>query len=142
MSETPITLLVPPDLPPLPRGRPLPATPLPRATTCDDDVGPVVVGVAAVDGSGRVRERAVLAALGWDRGDALEIRVARDIAVLRASPRGSLHVDERGQIALPAGCRAMLGIEPGDRVVLAALPARRAALVCPMRPVARARARH
>jgi AbrB family looped-hinge helix DNA binding protein len=88
--------------------------------------------VAAVDGSGRVREHTVLAALGWGRDDALEIRVARTIAVLRAAPHGRLRVDERGQIALPAGCRAMLGIAPGHRVVLAAIPARAVALVCPM----------
>ena len=131
MSETPIALLVPPDLPALPRGRPLPAAPLPRAALSDDD-GPVVLGVAAVDGSGRVRERNVLAALEWGRGDALDIRIVRDIAVLHTAPRGCLRVDGRDQIALPSGCRAVLGIKPRDRVLLAALPARRIALMCPM----------
>ena len=90
-----------------------------------------MVGVAAVDGSGRVRERGVLAALGWEHGESLEIRIVRGIAVVHAAPQGRLRVDERGQIALPGGCRAILGIEPGDRVVLVALAARGLALVCP-----------
>jgi hypothetical protein len=109
VAETPIALLVPPDLPPLSRGRPLP-----RATPRDEGGDPVVVGVAAVDGSGRVRERTLLAALGWSGGDVLDIRIDRDIAVLHTAPHGYLRVDGRGQIALPCGCRAVLGIEPGD----------------------------
>lgn len=130
MPETPIALLIPPDLPPLSRGRSLPAAPL--ATPADTERDPVVLGVAAVDGSGRLRERAVLAALGWGHGDALDIHLAGNIAVLHATSHGHLHVDARDQIALPGGCRAMLGITPGDRVVLAALVTRKIALVCPM----------
>jgi hypothetical protein len=60
--------------------------PVPRTALSGDNGDPVVVGMAAVDGSGRVRERAVLAALGWDCGDALEIQIAGDIAIVRVSP--------------------------------------------------------
>ena len=122
MSETPIALLVLPDPPPCPRGRAFPTAALARATPDGDDVGPVVVGVAAVDGSGRVRERTVLAALGWSHGDRLDIRIVRTIAVLHPAPHGRLRVDARDQIALPTGCRTTLGVRPGDRVILAARP--------------------
>ncbi len=137
MSETPIALLAPPDRLLLPRGRPIPTAARPLATPADDDGDPVVFGVAAVDGSGRVRERAVLTTLRWNRGERLDIRVVRDIAVLRAAPHGRLRIDAREQIALPAGCRATLGIRPGDRVVLAALPASGIVLVCPIALAAR-----
>ena len=137
MPETPIALLISPDLPPLPRGHPLPTAPLAPPAPADADREPIVLGVAAVDGSGRVRERAVLAALGWGCGNLLDIHLAGNIGLLHTAPHGHLHVDARDQIPLPGGCRAMLGITPGDRVVLAALPARKIAVVCPM-PIATA----
>jgi hypothetical protein len=73
-----------------------------------------------------------MAALGWGIGDLLGIRLAGEIAVLHTAPHGHLHVDARDQIALPGGSRALLGIAPGHRVVLAALPDRKTALVCPI----------
>ena len=135
MSEAPVPLLIPPELPPLPRGARLPAAPLalPAQTQpSDTESGPIIVGVAAIDGSGRVRERVVLAALAWGPGEALDMRIIRDVAILRAARQGCIRVDGRDQIALPAGCRAVLGVKPGDRVVFAALPARSVGLVYPM----------
>lgn len=135
MSEAPVPLLIPPELPPLPRGVRLPAAPLAlpaQAQSSDTESGPIIVGVAAIDGSDRVRERAVLAALAWGPGEALDIRIIQDVAILRAAPEGCIRVDSRDQIALPAGCRIVLGIKPGDRVVFAALPARGIGLVYPM----------
>lgn len=135
MSEAPVPLLIPPELPPLPRGGRLPAAPLAlpaQAQSSDTESGPIFVGVAAIDGSGRVRERAVLAALAWGPGEALDIRIIRDVAILRAAQEGCVRVDGRDQIALPAGCRVVLGIKPGDRVVFAAHPARGVGLIYPM----------
>lgn len=135
MSEAPVPLLIPPELPPLPRGARLPATPLAlpaQAQPPGTESGPVIVGVAAIDGSGRVRERAVLAAMAWGPGETLDIRIIQDVAILRATREGCIRVDGRDQIALPAGCRMVLGIRPGDRVVFAALPARGIGLVYPM----------
>lgn len=135
MSEAPVPLLIPPELPPLPRGARLPTAPLAlptHAQPSDTESGPIIVGVAAIDGSGRVRERAVLAALAWGPGETLDIRIIQDVAILRAAREGCIRVDGRDQIALPAGCRTVLGINPGDRVVLAAYPAKGVGLIYPM----------
>ena len=79
MHEPPIRLLIPPDLPPqMAPGKPLPAPP-PQARKLEadtTDLGPILIGVATLDGSGRVRERTLLAALGWGRAECLEIRIA------------------------------------------------------------------
>lgn len=135
MSEAPVPLLIPPELPALPRGARLPAAPLAlpaQAQPSDTKSGPIIVGVAAIDRSGRVRERAVLAALAWGLGEVLDIRIIRDVAILRVARKGCIRVDGRDQIALPAGCRTILGIKPGDRVVFAALPARGVGLIYSM----------
>jgi len=135
VSEAPVPLLIPPELPPLPRGARLPAAPLAlpaQAQPSDTEFGPIIVGVAAIDGSGRVRERAVLAALAWGPGEALDMRIIRDVAILRTAREGCIRVDGRDQIALPAGCRMVLRIKPGDRVVIAADPARGVGLIYPM----------
>ena len=135
MHEAPIALLIPPDLPPPAPGRTLPtpvlaqrAEPDPTAT----NLGPILFGVGALDGSGRVRERTLLAALGWGHGQCLEISVFPNAALLRGAPQGPVCVDARDQIALSSGCRDVLGVEPGARVVLAALPLLGVLLVCPM----------
>lgn len=135
VHESPIALLIPPDLPIPAGGRPLPTTPLapPRVPEpAAPDLGPIIIGVAAVDGSGRVRERTLFAALGWRRGESLDLHVVHNAAVLQPVPHGSVRIDGRDQLALPSGCRTVLGIRPGDRVVLAALPNHGILLVYPM----------
>ena len=135
VHEPTIRLLIPPDLPPqMAPGKPLPAPP-PQACKLEadtTDLGPILIGVATLDGSGRVRERTLLTALGWNRGDCLEVRIAQNAAVLWSALHGCLRIDGRDQIALPSGCRAMLRIKPGERTLLAALPDREMLLVYPM----------
>ena len=136
MHEAPIALLIPPDLPPPVPGRAMPTPVLARpAEPAAADLGPILIGVAALDGSGRVREHTLLAEIGWACGEALEVLISPGAALFRRSPKGRIRVDERGQIAISSGCRDVLMIEPGSRIVLAALPARGALLVLPM-PVA------
>jgi bifunctional DNA-binding transcriptional regulator/antitoxin component of YhaV-PrlF toxin-antitoxin module len=81
-----------------------------------------LLGTAVVDRSGRVRDRTLLTALGWAEGMRLEIRMAPGTAVLSRSADGAFQVDGRDQVVLPAATRALLGITPGQRVVLVAMP--------------------
>jgi hypothetical protein len=134
VHEPTIRLLIPPDLPPqMAPGKPLPAPSQVHKLEADTtDLGPILIGVATLDGSGRVRERTLLAALGWGRDERLEIRIAQNAAVLWSAPHGYLCIDGRDQIALPSGSRAMLGMKPGERTLLAALPDLGMLLVYPM----------
>jgi len=145
VPEAPIALLIPPDLPPVPSARSLPAISLALPPGTQDifpELGTACVGVAAVDTSGRVRERALLAQLGWRHGEALELRINGRIAALWPAPYGRVRVDARDQVALPRGCRTLLGLEPGDRVLLSAFIDLNVLFVHPMPLVAEWIRRH
>jgi bifunctional DNA-binding transcriptional regulator/antitoxin component of YhaV-PrlF toxin-antitoxin module len=80
-----------------------------------------LLGVAAVDHSGRVRDQLLITALGWQVGDRTDVEVLPDAVVIRRSPRGRFHVDSRGHVFLPAATRTLLGVAVGGRVVLLAV---------------------
>ena len=123
MHESPIALLIPPELPaPAPGPGPGLAVPMLAIESHDSSVGVLSLGTAVVDRSGRVRDRTLLTALGWAEGTRLEIRMAPGTAVLCRSADGAFQIDSRDQVVLPAATRALLGIRPGQRVVLVAMP--------------------
>lgn len=119
MAEPPIPPLIPPDAVVV---RSVPPPPLPALPTTRQRPD-LVIGVAAVSHSGRVRDRVLLDALGWRSGDRLGLRVADSTVLIHRQPGGTQTVNARGQVFLPAGVRAMLGIGDNDRVVLVADPA-------------------
>ncbi|MFV2104878.1 hypothetical protein, partial [Micromonospora sp. LOL_024] len=100
------------------RRGPLPLSPLPerRASTR-------VYGVAALEGSGRLRDRAVVRALGWGPGTRLDIRENGGVIVVRADAQGVFRLTGQGYLRLPASVRHWCGLTPGDRLLLAADPA-------------------
>lgn len=79
----------------------LPAPSLPRP----DDPDTFLVGTARVDRSGRVHERALLRALGWEPGHELELDTTNGMIAIASVPGGRHRVDDRGALALPAAAR-------------------------------------
>ena len=110
-------------LPTLSSGASQPLRPLPligldqlsRATTMLYDVG-------RVDASGRVANRDIVRALGWQPGDKLEVVVALSAIVILRSPDGLFSVPGKPCIVIPAAARRQHGIGAGDHVLLAAAP--------------------
>ena len=102
-------------------GRPLPlARPEPLRSVPDD----VVYGIGRIDASGRIADRAVISALGWRGGDRLTLTADAGVVTARRDPGGMVTLSgRRPYIAIPAALRRRCGLEPGDRVLLAALPA-------------------
>jgi len=98
---------------PLPLARPVrvPAAP-----------GEVVYGIARIDSSGRICERAVITALGWGAGDRLTFTAEAGVVTARRDPGGMVTLPASGYIAIPAALRHRCGLEPGDQLLLAALP--------------------
>jgi bifunctional DNA-binding transcriptional regulator/antitoxin component of YhaV-PrlF toxin-antitoxin module len=90
----------------------------PRATPAGD----AVYGLARVDASPRVADRAVLAALGWRDGDRLTITAQAGVVMARRDPGGVVTLPCRPCLVIPAALRRRCGLRPGDRVLLAALP--------------------
>jgi hypothetical protein len=115
-GERPIALFLPPD--PV---RTL-SVPPPAELAIVVPKTSLLVGVAVVDRSGRVRDRVLITALGWSTGDRLHCEVHSTALVLTFSPDGQHSIDSRDQVFIPAGARAVFGIGAGDRVVLVAAP--------------------
>lgn len=78
------------------------------------------LGTARIDGSGRVHERTLLRALGWEPGHELALDTTHDTIVVSSFPGCRHRIDDRCALALPAAARRMCGITIGPPVVLVA----------------------
>jgi hypothetical protein len=69
----------------------------------------VVYGLAHVDHSGRVADRAVTGALGWRGGDRLTLTAGAGVVVIRRDPAGLVTVPPRSCVPVPRRCGAAAG---------------------------------
>jgi len=83
----------------------------------------VVYGLARIDASGRICERAVITALGWADGDRLTLTAEAGVVTVRRDPGGMVTLPASDYITIPAALRRRCGLEAGNQVLLAALPA-------------------
>ena len=97
------------------RSLPLPSL-ITRRTTA------LVYGFSALDDRGRLGDRTIMLALGWSAGLRLDISEIRGLLVIRSQQHGEFHVTGQGHLRVPAPLRHRCGLEPGDRVLLAADP--------------------
>src|SRR6266566_4385152 len=82
----------------------------------------VVYGFGRIDASGRVADRATIAALGWRGGDRLTLTAEAGVMIARRDPGGMVTVPARPYIVIPAALRSRCGLPAGDYVLLAAVP--------------------
>jgi bifunctional DNA-binding transcriptional regulator/antitoxin component of YhaV-PrlF toxin-antitoxin module len=82
----------------------------------------VVYGIARIDASGRICERAVITALSWAGGDRLTFTAEAGVVTARLDPGGMVTLPASAYITIPAPLRRRCGLEAGDQVLLAALP--------------------
>jgi hypothetical protein len=68
-------------------------------------------------------DRAVITALGWHDGDRLTLTADAGVVTARRDTGGMITLPRRAYIAIPAALRRRCGLEPDDRVLLAAVPA-------------------
>jgi hypothetical protein len=80
----------------------------------------VVYGMGRIDASGRVADRVVTQALGWQLGDRLTFSGTSGVVVARRDPAGMVALGEKPYITVPAVLRTRCGLRAGDRVLLAA----------------------
>src|SRR5579871_3567200 len=99
---------------PLPLARPAPVPSLPEGA---------VYGIGRIDASGRIADQSVIAAMGWRSGDLLTLTADAGVVTARRDPGGMVTIPTRGYIVIPAALRLRCGLKPGDRVLLAAVPA-------------------
>ncbi|MFD0205567.1 MULTISPECIES: hypothetical protein [Saccharothrix] len=116
MKERAVPLFVPPAVRPKMAPQPQHFPALPRR--CEDT--DLRLAITRVDHSGRVGDRWLIDALGWQPGDRHEVVVTPDGAVVSVDPEGSYRIDKRRHVFLPAAVRQGLGVATNDRVVLVA----------------------
>jgi len=81
-----------------------------------------VYGIARIDASGRICERAIITALGWAGGDRLTFTADAGVVTVRRDPGGMVTLPASTYLTIPAALRRGCGLEAGDPVLLAALP--------------------
>jgi len=74
-----------------------------------------VYGFGRIDASGRVADRATIAALGWRGGDRLTVTAEAGVMIARRDPGGMVTVPARCAVAIPAPLRHRCGLRPGTR---------------------------
>jgi bifunctional DNA-binding transcriptional regulator/antitoxin component of YhaV-PrlF toxin-antitoxin module len=94
--------------------------------------GSLLYDIARVDVSGRVENRAIIKALGWQPGDRLETILAQGAIIIRASRDGLTSVEQRPRIIVLATARRRHGIKPGDQVLIAASPEHGLVIIYPL----------
>lgn len=92
------------------------ATPLPGISPVRD----VVYGLARIDASGRIADRAVTSALGWQAGDRLTLTAESGVIVARRDPGGMVTLQSRPYVAIPAALCRRCGLRARDRILVAA----------------------
>jgi hypothetical protein len=123
------SLVLPPARPALSQpASPLPLTDLgrlPRDASMLYDIG-------RVDGSGRIASNDIVNALNWTSGSKLDVILTPQSIVLRSAPDGLFSVPHRPCIVIPSHARRPHGINPGDRVLIAAAPEHGLVIVYPL----------
>ena len=124
MTALPLAPLIPSSSVPADRRRAWAAAgrPLPLARPMRSVPQDVVYGVARIDASGRICERAIIATLGWAGGDRLTSTAEAGVVTARRDPGGMVTLPASGYITIPAALRRRCGLRAGDHVLLAASP--------------------
>lgn len=97
-------------------------TPLPITDLASVDAVSMVYAMAAMDRGGRVSDRSLLRALQWEPGRRLALTTRGSAAMVVTSEHGRVSVSRQGYLRIPAGHRRWLGLDAGQRVLLAAAP--------------------
>jgi hypothetical protein len=79
-----------------------------------------VYALTAVDKSGRVAARGILAELDWRPGTRLDIREQAGVITVRVAGEGGCRVDSRGYLILSLAVRRWCRLAAGDRLLLVA----------------------
>ncbi len=92
--------------------RRLPVAAAPEVPAVPDDV---LYGFGRMDESGRVADRAMTSALGWQPGDRLTLTAAAGVVIARRDPGGMVTLPAKPYLVIPAVLRRRCGLRRGGR---------------------------
>lgn len=113
-------------LPAAPTRSPLPVPPMPTRP-----VAGMVYAVAVMDCHGRLADRTIPRALGWNPGFGIALRAIAASILVEPDPHGTARISADGHVRLPVGLRRRYQLTAGDRILLAADPPGRRLLLHP-----------
>ena len=120
--EQMIGALVPPATRRVAPAVPLVEAMLPRlALPTDVECGSALLDQARLDASGRFSARNVLRALSWLPGHRVDAAVVGEAVVFGGSVTGRQAVGSRGELAVPAAARSLVGFDRRSPVLLVAV---------------------
>jgi len=93
---------------------------------------PAVYTVARVDDSGRVRDRSIVDALGWEPGQTFTMTAEGGAVIVRRDPRGVFTLAQTSRLTIPGPLRTRFHLRAGDAVLLAAVLAHDTVLIYTM----------
>lgn len=105
--------------------------PVPRLATPSNRVSTYYT-VTAIDVWGRLADRSPLQRLQWQPGLPLAVSITQRVALVVPHRDGRHAVTRDGRLRLPAAVRRVCRLEAGDRLLLAACPARNFLVAYPM----------
>ncbi len=104
------------------RPEPLPVS-LPLLPLRPRPASALIFDMARPDASGRVSIRSLLRVLGWAYGHRLDLAIVAGVLIFTPATAGQYAVTTQGSIKLSVTARRLVGISPGEPVLLAACPA-------------------
>lgn len=94
----------------------LPVAQLPLATSA----GSTYYVVTPADQRGRLADRSPLEIMGWTAGMTISVRIQDGRLIIISLGQGPHAITVQGHLQLPLAVRRLCGIEPGDRLLVAA----------------------
>lgn len=80
----------------------------------------MVYGMGRVDASGRISQRALVRALGWQPGQRVAVELVAGSVLVRPDAAGTVVLGGKPYVVLPAAVRLRCGVRAGDAVLVAA----------------------
>jgi hypothetical protein len=100
-------------------------TGLPLAALLAPMPGPSLsCALTPIDDRGRLANRSPIRAVGWPPGQSITISIVRQAVVVISQSNGTESITRQGHLRLPARVRHICRLTSGDRLFIAAAPAR------------------
>ena len=96
--------------------------PLPLLKLAEKRAGSAIYGMSKLGVGGRIADRSLVAELGWDAGQRLDLRVTGGLIAITADVRGVFQLTSQRFLHLPVAARRWCALVQGDRVLLAGYP--------------------
>lgn len=91
----------------------------------------VTFGMGRLDAGGRITDQTTLTSMRWSPGSRIRFAIRDALIIATLDPTDQRELGEHGLLRLPVAIRRACRLQPGDRILLAALPTRQRLIIHP-----------